>query len=43
MVKEYKGELIFLIIAMVGYIFMATLDVSQNYSYFAVVCGFFWV
>jgi len=41
MVKEYKGELIFLIIAMVGYIFMATLDVSQNYSYFAVVFGFF--
>ena len=41
MLKEYKGEIIFLIIAMVGYVFMATLDVSQNYSYFAVVFGLF--
>lgn len=41
MVKEYKGELLFLIIAMGAYVFMATLDISQNYSYFAVVFGFF--
>ncbi len=41
MLKEYKGELIFLIIAMAAYVFMATLDISQNYSYFSVVFGLF--
>ena len=41
MLKEYKGEIFFLVIAMVAYIFMATLDISQNYSYFAVVFGIF--
>jgi len=41
MLKEYKGELFFLVIAMVVYIFMATLDISQNYSYFGVVFGIF--
>ncbi len=41
MVKEYKGELFFLVIAMAAYIFMATLDVSEHYSYFAVVFGVF--
>ena len=41
MVKEYKGELLFLIVAMGAYVFMATLNVSQNYSYFAVVFGIF--
>jgi len=41
MVKEYKGELLFLVIAMGAYVFMATLNVSENYSYFAVVFGIF--
>jgi len=41
MVKEYKGELLFLIAAMGAYVFMATLNISQNYSYFAVVFGIF--
>ena len=41
MVKEYKGELLFLVIAMGAYVFMATLNISQNYSYFAVVFGLF--
>ncbi|MCH8156578.1 MAG: hypothetical protein IID18_02305 [Nitrospinae bacterium] len=41
MLKEYKGELIFLAIAMAAYIFMATLDISQNYVYFGVVFGLF--
>ena len=41
MVKEYKGELLFLVIAMGAYVFMATLNISQNYSYFAVVFGIF--
>ena len=41
MVKEYKGELLFLIVAMGAYVFMATLNISQNYSYFAVVFGIF--
>ena len=41
MVKEYKGELLFLVIAMGAYVFMATLNISENYSYFAVVFGIF--
>ncbi|HIL41042.1 MAG TPA: sodium-translocating pyrophosphatase [Methylococcales bacterium] len=41
MLKEYKGELLFLAIAMGAYVFMATLNISQNYSYFAVVFGIF--
>jgi len=41
MVKEYKGELLFLIVAMGAYVFMAILNISQNYSYFAVVFGIF--
>ena len=41
MVKKYKGELSFLLIAIMAYIFMATLDISQNYSYFSVVFGIF--
>jgi K(+)-stimulated pyrophosphate-energized sodium pump len=41
MLKEYKGELLFLLIAMGAYIFMATLNISQNYAYFAVVFGIF--
>ena len=41
MLKEYKGELLFLLIAMGAYIFMATLNISQNYAYFAVVFGVF--
>ena len=41
MLKEYKGELLFLVIAMGAYVFMATLNISQNYSYFAVVFGIF--
>jgi K(+)-stimulated pyrophosphate-energized sodium pump len=41
MVKEYKGELLFLVVAMGAYVFMATLNISQNYSYFAVVFGIF--
>jgi K(+)-stimulated pyrophosphate-energized sodium pump len=41
MVKEYKGELMFLVVAMGAYVFMATLNISQNYSYFAVVFGIF--
>jgi len=41
MVKEYKGELLFLFIAMGAYVFMAILNISQNYSYFAVVFGIF--
>ncbi|MBT3514036.1 MAG: sodium-translocating pyrophosphatase [Nitrospina sp.] len=41
MVKEYKAELLFLIVAMGVYVFMATLNISQNYSYFAVVFGIF--
>jgi len=41
MLKEYKGELLFLVIAMGAYVFMATLNIPQNYSYFAVVFGIF--
>jgi len=41
MVKEYKGELLFLLIAMGTYIFMATLDATAKYSYLAVVFGIF--
>ena len=41
MLKEYKGELLFLVIAMGAYLFMATLNLSHNYSYFAVVFGIF--
>ena len=41
MLKEYKGELLFLIIAMGAYVFMAALNLSKNYSYFAVVFGIF--
>jgi K(+)-stimulated pyrophosphate-energized sodium pump len=41
MLKEYKGELLFLVIAMGAYLFMATLNISHNYSYFAVVFGIF--
>ncbi len=41
MLKEYKGELLFLAIALGAYVFMATLNISQNYSYFAVVFGIF--
>ena len=41
MLKEYKGELLFLVIAMGAYVFMATLNISENYSYFAVVFGIF--
>ena len=41
MLKEYKGELLFLVIAMGAYVFMATLNISQNYAYFAVVFGIF--
>ena len=41
MLKEYKGELLFLVIAMGAYVFMATLNISQNYAYFSVVFGIF--
>ena len=41
MLKEYKGELLFLVIVMAVYLFMATLNLSHNYSYFAVVFGIF--
>ena len=41
MLKEYTGELIFLGISMVIYIIMATLDISQNFAYFAVLFGGF--
>ena len=41
MLKEYKGELLFLVIVMAAYLFMATLNLSHNYSYFAVVFGIF--
>ena len=30
MVKEYKGELLFLIVAMGAYVFMATLDTYRR-------------
>ena len=41
MLKEYKGEVLFLLIAMGAYVFMATLNISQNFAYFAVVFGIF--
>ena len=41
MLKEYTGELIFLGISMVIYLIMATLDISQNFAYFAVIFGIF--
>ena len=41
MLKEYKGELLFLVIVMAVYLLMATLNLSHNYSYFAVVFGIF--
>ena len=41
MLKEYKGELLFLVIVMAAYLLMATLNLSHNYSYFAVVFGIF--
>ena len=41
MLKEYKGELLFLLIAMGAYVLMATLNISENYAYFAVVFSIF--
>ena len=41
MLSEYKGELAFIGFAMVAYLVMASLDVSQNYVYLAVIFGLF--
>ncbi len=41
MLTEHKGEMAFIGFAMVAYLAMAAMDVSQNYVYFAVVFGFF--
>ncbi|MBT5471043.1 MAG: sodium-translocating pyrophosphatase, partial [Nitrospina sp.] len=41
MLTEHKGEMAFIGFAMVAYLAMAALDVSQNYVYLAVVFGFF--
>ena len=35
MLSEHKGELAFIGFAMVAYLVMASLDVSQNYVYLA--------
>ena len=41
MLSEHKGELAFIGFAMVAYLVMASLDVSQNYVYLAVIFGLF--
>ena len=41
MLSEHKGELAFISFAMVAYLVMASLDVSQNYVYLAVIFGIF--
>ena len=41
MLSEHKGELAFIGFAMVAYLVMASLDVSQNYVYLAVIFGIF--
>ena len=41
MLSEHKGDLAFIGFAMVAYLVMASLDVSQNYVYLAVIFGLF--
>ncbi len=41
MLREHKGEMIFIGFAMVLYLVMAAFDVSQNYVYLSVVFGLF--
>ena len=41
MLKEYKGELAFLAIALIFYLILAAFDVSSTFVYLAVVFGFF--
>ena len=41
MLSEHKGELAFIGFAMAAYLVMASLDVSQNYVYLAVIFGIF--
>jgi len=41
MLSEHKGELAFIGFAMVAYLVMASLDVSQNYVYLAAIFGLF--
>jgi K(+)-stimulated pyrophosphate-energized sodium pump len=41
MLREHKGEIVFIGFAMVLYLIMAAFDVSQNYVYLSVVFGLF--
>jgi K(+)-stimulated pyrophosphate-energized sodium pump len=41
MLREHKGEMVFIGFAMVLYLIMAAFDVSQNYVYLSVVFGLF--
>ncbi|HIK58042.1 MAG TPA: sodium-translocating pyrophosphatase, partial [Nitrospinaceae bacterium] len=41
MLREHKGEMVFIGFAMVLYVVMAAFDVSQNYVYLSVVFGLF--
>ncbi len=41
MLREHKGEMVFIGFAMVLYLVMAAFDVSQNYVYLSVVFGLF--
>jgi K(+)-stimulated pyrophosphate-energized sodium pump len=41
MLSEHKGELAFIGFAMVAYLVMASLDISQNYVYLAAIFGLF--
>ena len=41
MIQEYKGELMFAGMAIIGYLVFAAFDASQNFVYFAAVFGLF--
>jgi len=41
MMQEYKGELIFIALAVLVYIVLAVFDLSKDFAYFGIVFGFF--
>ena len=41
MLKEYKGELLFIAISMAVYVFLATIDASQKFAYGGFIFGLF--
>ncbi|MCH8207883.1 MAG: sodium-translocating pyrophosphatase, partial [Nitrospinae bacterium] len=41
MIQEYKGELMFAGMAIIGYLVFAAFDASHNFVYFAAVFGLF--